>query len=268
MTRGLQELEKILGVPLYERGPRGIAVTEFGTAFTGHARAVLAQLSQAERHVEEIADADRGQVVVGTHLAGSNLLLPRAIALLKREHPLVTVIVREATPENLLVELLSGRVDVVVGRLVHPRPAGTVHRVLHQESIRAVTGTHHPLAGSDRVELDMLVEYPWIVPGVETRLRQEIEELLTRHGLTVPADRVEATSFLTVRQLLVETRMVAVIPGLIAAGDPRLTPLPIALEPIGHDVGLTLAADRRLSPATQALIRSLTTAAEAVGHES
>ncbi|GGL68850.1 hypothetical protein GCM10010095_62080 [Streptomyces anthocyanicus] len=83
-TRSLHELEDILGVPLFERGPRGVTPTVFGEAFTRHARAMLAQLTQAGRHVVELADADRGTVVVGTHLAGSTVLLPRAIAALPR----------------------------------------------------------------------------------------------------------------------------------------------------------------------------------------
>jgi DNA-binding transcriptional LysR family regulator len=58
-TRTLQELETILGVPLYERGPRGVTPTTIGEASTQHARAVLAQLSQADRHVTELADAYR-----------------------------------------------------------------------------------------------------------------------------------------------------------------------------------------------------------------
>ncbi|MEO6886539.1 MAG: LysR family transcriptional regulator, partial [Jatrophihabitantaceae bacterium] len=110
LTRALQEVEQILGVPLYDRGPRGVRPTIYGTAFTEHARSVLAQLTQAGRHVAELADAGLGTVTVGTHLAGSNLLLPRAIARMKRERPHVTVIIHEATPEALLTDLEAGRV--------------------------------------------------------------------------------------------------------------------------------------------------------------
>ncbi|WP_188589133.1 LysR family transcriptional regulator, partial [Gordonia jinhuaensis] len=119
-TRGLREVETLLGVELYARGPRGISPTVFGAAFTEHARAVLAQLNQASRHVEELANADRGSALVGIHLAGSNLLLPRAISYLKAKRQSLTVVVREGSPEFLLSELEMGHIDMIVGRLTSP----------------------------------------------------------------------------------------------------------------------------------------------------
>lgn len=257
VTRGLHDLEEILGVRLYDRGPRGITPTEFGIAFTDHARAVLAQLTHAARHIEEIADGQRGRVVVGTHLAGSNLLLPRAIAHLKADHPLVSVIVREGTPELLQVELAAGRIDLIVGRLSRPGSESLHRHALYQERIRLVVGDHHPLAGRADVTLDDVIKYPWILPGVETVLRSELESYFARNGRDLPANRVEATSFLTVRQLLIETEMVAALPALIGAEEPRIRMLPISLTPVGHNVGLTLARGRRLNPAAQAMTSSL-----------
>ncbi|NKS41249.1 LysR family transcriptional regulator [Rhodococcus hoagii] len=253
-TRSLHDIESILGVSLYDRGPRGITPTIFGEAFTAHARAVIAQLTQAGRHVVELADADRGTVVVGTHLAGSNVLLPGAIARLKRERPLLTVVVREGTPEVLLTELQSGRIDLIVGRLTSPTDEMAVRRTLYAESVELVTRRGHPLAGWSGIELGDLTQYPWILPGVETALRRELEEFFARNSLALPENRVEATSFLTVRQLLIETDMVAVLPSLIPRDDVRLTTLPITLDPIGHSVGITLSAGRTLSPSASALV--------------
>ncbi|WP_217161566.1 LysR substrate-binding domain-containing protein [Streptomyces sp. AC512_CC834] len=260
-TRSLHELEDILGVPLFERGPRGITPTVFGEAFTRHARAVLAQLAQAGRHVVELAAADRGTVVVGTHLAGSNVLLPRAIAALKKERPHLTVIVREGSPEALLLELEAGRVDLVVGRLTAPSDERMERRKLYDESVEPVVRATHPLAGRGGVELAELVEHPWILPGAETVLRREVEELFGRHGFALPLNRVETTSFLTMRQLLLETDVVAVLPSLIVRDDNRLVRLSVPLDPIGHSVGLTRSAARTLSPSAEALIESLETVA-------
>ncbi|SDY17947.1 DNA-binding transcriptional regulator, LysR family [Saccharopolyspora shandongensis] len=256
-TRSLHELEEILGVQLYERGPRGVTPTVYGEAFTEHARAVLAQLNQASRHVGELADAARGTVVVGTHLAGSNVLLPAAIARLKAERPLLTVVVREGTPESLLIELEAGRIDLIIGRLTAPSSESVTRTPLYHESVQLVVRAEHPLAAKRELGLGELLDYPWILPGVETALRRELEEFFTRHGVPLPENRVECTSFLTVRHLLLETDVIAALPTLIPREDMRLTTLPVTLEHVGHSVGITLSAGRRLSPSGLALVTEL-----------
>ncbi|MFJ9180134.1 LysR substrate-binding domain-containing protein [Streptomyces sp. NPDC102360] len=256
-TRSLHEVEDILGVPLFERGPRGVTATVFGEAFTQHARAVLAQLTRAGRHVVELAEAERGTVVVGIHLAGSNVLLPRAVAALKRAHPLLTVVVREASPEELLLDLEAGRIDLIVGRLTAPSGDGLIRHALYDESVGLVVRAGHPLAGREGVDIADTLGFPWILPGPQTTLRREVEELFVRRGLTLPRNRVEATSYLTVRQLLLETDVVAVLPALIVRDDGRLAPLSVPLEPVGHRVGVTLPAGRTLSPSGEALLKAL-----------
>lgn len=260
-TRSLRDIETILGVELYERGPRGVSPTIFGSAFTDHARSILAQLRQAGRHVVELADADRGTVVVGTHLAGSNVLLPQAIARLKSARPLLTVIVREGAPDTLLADLEAGRIDMIVGRLTSPSTDSVVRAPLHEEQVEVFAGTHHPLAGADSLTLHDLQSYPWILPGTETALRHELEQAFTRAGAALPENRVEATSFLTVRQLLHETDTVAVLPSLIGRGDTQVHSLPVTLSTISHSVGLTVAAGRPLGPSALVLVENLRTVA-------
>jgi DNA-binding transcriptional LysR family regulator len=266
VTRALQELEEILGVRLFERGGRGITPTIFGEAFTDHARSVLAELRRAGRHVAELADADRGTVTVGTHLAGSNLLLPRAIARLKRDHPYLTVIVEEATPDVLLADLASGRIDLMVGRLT-PRPgdARVSQVALHDEPIRLVARVGHPAHALHEPALGDLLGFPWVLPVPETALRHELEAIFLRDDLPLPADRVECTSILTLRHLLVETDVIAALPLLIAADDDRLAVLPTPLEPLRRTVGVTLPADRSLSPSSAALLDRLRAVAEELG---
>ncbi len=263
-SRGLHELEEILGVSLFDRGPRGVTPTVFGTAFAGHTRAVLAELAEASRHMVELAGAERGTVVVGTHLAGSNVLLPKAITRLKRDRPHLTVIVREAAPEPLLVELEAGRVDLIVGRITAPSDGRIERRKLYDEVVELVVRSSHPLAGTDEIDPADLGRYPWILPGAETVLRRELEEFFARNGIPLPSDRVETTSFLTVRQLVLDNEVIAALPSLIARDDPRLTRLAVSLEPIGHSVGLTLS-DRTSSPSVDAFISCLTAVAAEMG---
>jgi DNA-binding transcriptional LysR family regulator len=262
-TRTLQELEAILGVPLYERGPRGVTPTIIGDAFTGHARAVLAQLSQAGRQVTELADpklADphRGTVVVGTYPAESYMPLCKAIAALKGQRPLLTVIVRESSAEALSVELQAGRIDLIVGRFTSPTTESEIRTPLYDESFKICTRAQHPLALRRRMAFTDLGDYPWIIPGTETALRSEIEQLFARHAMPLPQNRIEASSYLIVCQLLVESDFIAVLPSPVERYGPGLRALPILFEPLGrHSVGITTAAGRALSPCAKALIQRL-----------
>jgi DNA-binding transcriptional LysR family regulator len=256
-TRTLHELEAILGVLLYERGPHGVTPTTIGKAFTGHARAIIAQLSQAGRQVTELADPHRGTVVVGTYPAGSNMLLSQAIAGLKGERPLLTVIVREGPPEAMSTELQAGHIDLIVGRFTSPTNESEIRTPLYDESIEIFTRAQHPLAQRRTIALADLGDHPWIIPGTETALRREIEQLFTRHAMPLPENRIEAPSYLIVRQLLLEGDFIAVLPGPIQRYEPGLRALPISFQPLGHSVGITTAAGRALSPRANALIHSL-----------
>lgn len=261
VTRGLQEAEEILGVQLFERGPRGVTPTIFGESFIAHARSIIAQLQDAGSQIELLSRAEIGRVRVGTHLAGSNLLLPNAIASLKSELPRLTVLVREATPDLLTNALLAGEIDLVVGRLISEAPPPLIQERLHLEPIVLVARAGHPVHQRRRPRLGALTGYPWIFPIAQTALRSELEETFLAEGVDIPENRVECTSILTLRHLLVTTDSIAALPLLIAHNDPQLAVIDTRLPLIRRSVGVTLPGDRPRSPATEALLTHLRSAA-------
>src|SRR5688572_12125827 len=61
----LKDLEDVLGVPLFERLPRGMRPTAYGEAMIRHSRTALASLNQAHDEVQELKAGRFGQVTVG-----------------------------------------------------------------------------------------------------------------------------------------------------------------------------------------------------------
>jgi DNA-binding transcriptional LysR family regulator len=197
-------------------------------------------------------------VTVGSHLAESNLLVPQAIERLKAGHPRVTMVVREATPEVLRAELETGRGDLIVGRLSSAGTlANAVHEALYEEHIALVCRAGHPAAALSDPVLSDLVGYPWILPGIETALPGELENVFVRNGIGLPVNRVETTSILTVRHLLTRTDAIAALPALIAADDPGTVTLSFPLEPMNRTVGVTLPSHGSRTPSTEALVAEL-----------
>ncbi|MFI9551594.1 LysR substrate-binding domain-containing protein [Nonomuraea endophytica] len=255
-TRGLREVEQILGVELFTRGPRGVTPTVFGTAFVDHARAVQAELRRAGDRITGLANGETGTVTVGTLLAATNVLLPRSIAALKAERPGITVIVREGTFDSLVPRLIDGDTDLVLGRL---NPIDDRHGLrqipLYDEPILLVARSGHP--ASTASTLAGLLGYPWILPLEQTSLRQELEQVFKTQDLPLPEDRVECTSILTIRSLLLQTDMVAALPALLVRSDPQLVCLPVPLASVKRSVGVTLPGSRALTPAAKVMLDHL-----------
>ena len=267
VTRGLREVEGILGVSLFERLPRGVQPTVYGEAFLAHAGAVLAQLRSVEDRIEQLRRGELGTINVGAHFAGSKLL-PLAIAGLKREHPQVMVTVGEAIPEILERQLLSGEIDLIVGRLPS-KASDRIRRLkLHDEPFRVVTRVGHPVHELPSLQVADLAGFPWILPPVQTRLREELERVFADQGVEFPEDLVECTSIVTLRELLRASDMISAVPIFVAAQDPTLQLLPTDLSSIRRSVGVVVDAERPLPPAASILIRHLTEEAAAMTAEA
>lgn len=166
-TRTLHELEALADLPLFVRVPRGMRPTVYGEALTEHARAVVAEIRRAGDHLTGLRQGLDGTVTVGTLLAGANVLLPRAVAGLKRERPRLTVVVREGTPDVLHPALLAGELDVIVGR-VGSTPTegdGLRQRKLYREPIRLAVRSGHPLLDTADVTLADTLGFPGSCPS-------------------------------------------------------------------------------------------------------
>jgi DNA-binding transcriptional LysR family regulator len=122
VARRLSALEEAVGASLFNRSPRGIALTEAGLALAGHAERIEAEVMEASARLEERERAITGTVRLATTEAfGTFLVAPNANKLHAR-HPDLQL---ELVPESRTVSLSSREADLAVvlnrpprGRLV------------------------------------------------------------------------------------------------------------------------------------------------------
>ncbi|MCX4792315.1 LysR substrate-binding domain-containing protein [Streptomyces sp. NBC_01221] len=249
VTRALRELEEILGVSLFERGPRGVTVTAFGAAFVEDARAIIRRMRQAARRLDALAAEEGGTVAVGTHLTGTDGFLPRAIHRLKRSRPRVVVELVEAPHERLVSQLSSGVLDIVVGRVDMSADIPCVRQVrLYTEGVKLVVRAGHPAAAQPDVTLDALRGYPWIFPGAETAVSRELFAAFADRDLAPPEDRIISTSLSVPEILLLESDAVAALPGHMALDDGRFQVLQCDGFSLDRTVGVLLPQERSMTP--------------------
>lgn len=268
-TKIIQDLEVDFGVELINRTNRGTVPTIFGDTLIRHSKLVFAQLSHAVQEMEDLRDGKSGRVVIGTLLAASTELLPTAISLLLVERPNVSIKIIEGTNDVLIPALLSGDIDLVVGRLPSRRQHGEIiQEKLLDDKIVAFVSAQHPLAGAKRVGFDDLREFGWILPPAETSLRRQIDRFFLKQDQYTPPIVVESVSYLANRALLKTQNLIGLAPSQVmqydfARGD---------LIPLQWDVPLGVGAigvSRRagvLSPPAQACSQALQRVAADLTH--
>ncbi|SCF38325.1 DNA-binding transcriptional regulator, LysR family [Micromonospora viridifaciens] len=177
VSRQIAALEAELGSPLFDRLPRGVALTEPGRCLLGHAEAVLDRLDAARRDLAALRDLTAGRLRVGAFPTAVAALVPQALATFRSAHPQVALSLVEGLTPGLLERLLAGDADVVVVSAAPDRPLDDerfdLHRLVDEVLLVAVPRTHR-LAHRRTVRLRELAEDAFIAGSAtaeETLLR-------------------------------------------------------------------------------------------------
>ncbi|WP_333826691.1 LysR substrate-binding domain-containing protein [Pararhodobacter sp.] len=261
VTKALQEVEATLGCSLFHRTNRGVVTTPSGDVLAAHARVMLTQLDHAEQELTNLRDGASGIVTVGTLLAASVSLLPKAIAHVRAGRPRLTVRTVEGPNASLMPLLRQGALDMVVGRLpVYRQRDGIAQERLLEDQAAIVMRRDHPLSRHPGPGPADLLRWDWILPPQDTTMRRQVDDLFREKGLQAPVAGVETLSVLITRDLLLHSDMLAIWPAEVAQAEDALgivSVLPFDLSHTGRPVGISTREGGRLSPAAEALIDAL-----------
>ena len=114
LSRQIRDLEEELGVELFRRTAKSLALTEAGKIFLIEARAVLLRAEQAVQTVRAMASGDRGQIRVGYAPSLTVELLPRALRLFEDECARIRVTLHDLSTEECVQRLANRKIDVAL----------------------------------------------------------------------------------------------------------------------------------------------------------
>ena len=214
VSKAVGELELTLGLPLLERGRRGVTPTPFGEALVRRSKTLTDELQGALHELAAIAEPGTGEVRLGSMETLQAGLVAAAIKEHLREHPGVHFTVEFAHASHLIDHFLKERlVDFVIARpLSLPLPPGVDGEALFRDRLRVVVGLQHPLARRRRLDLADLMDETWILSPNEVRAESPVVEALTAQRLALPKRLVIGGSLQMRHHLLSDGRYVTVVP--------------------------------------------------------
>lgn len=151
LSQQIRVLETQLGVTLFERLPRGMALTDAGQAFLADAYEVVRKLDQAVDDVRRVAAGIKGRLSVGfTSSAALHPFVPTVIRAFRSDAPSVSLMLDESSTGDLLDGLRDGHIDVAFIR----QPQGNTGEIIVvpvlEESMVLAVPSAHPLALTGR----------------------------------------------------------------------------------------------------------------------
>jgi DNA-binding transcriptional LysR family regulator len=245
--RAARELERLIGVPLFEKTSFGITPTREAEKLARRARLAFAEIAQARAEVHALSGGESGRTVIGAMPLARSFLVPTALLEFTQQYPEHSVAIVEGTYEHLLASLRSGEADFLIGALRSPAPvADVVQEHLFDDPLAIIVRARHPLLARKRVTVAALSKYPWIVPRAGTPLRAHFHEMFETAGLPSPTRAIECKSLIAARALLLESDRIMLLSAHqihyeLEAG--LLVALPHPAGDVERPIGLTMRHD-------------------------
>ena len=260
LSQQLRKLEDELGVALFERTTRSVALTPAGEALLPLMHQVLAGVDQIKFDAQALSGTVAGRLTVGMmEVPSESLDVAALMATFHARYPEVSVTLRSGGSDLLIEAVRDRKLDVaVVGSNVSTPTGRLTFTELFTEPLVAVLPSSHELAGRRSVLLDQLAALPFIDFPPGYGLRHE-----TDRGFAGVTRRVafEVTRVDEVIQFVSQDLGVALLPESVAisrVGDnPRLALRPVAGANLYRQVNLVAPARPLRSAASQAFIGCL-----------
>ncbi len=197
----VKALEDELGLPLFERGAKGMTLTPAGMRLMDYAEKVLAARQELIHEAGRIKGAVSGNLRIGTVGDAQMLRLGPILARMAERHPHVTIQLRSGFSGTVIEDVLHGRLDAGFTVFSDEPRAGALARIgLMKFALRLAA----PAGWRVRVERagwDELAALPWIGMPPSTFCGRLAEAVFQRRG-GAPHKIVEADRNATVQNLI------------------------------------------------------------------
>jgi len=269
VSKAISELERTLGVSLFDRSSQGVEPTPYGRALLEAAVNVFDEMRQGFKRIEFLADPTSGELAVGCPEIIQAGVLPAITEHFLRQHPRVQLrVIHADTALMQFDQLRKHNVELLIGRM--PRPFvedDLVSEPLFDEPFAAVAGKDSRWARRRQIELAELAGEAWVLPPPDSVPGGLIAEIFREQGLKPPRAGILTLSIQLTTTMVATGRFVGLLPGSVARFSAKragLKILPVRVPTVLGSVDVITVKNRTPSPLAQQFIRSARAVAKSI----
>jgi len=261
VSKTIAEMERTLGVRLFERGSQGVELTTYGAALLNCGVAVFDEMRQGLKQLEALSDPASGEVRIGCSEITMAGLLPAIVERFSQQYPRVRIqVILAQTALLQFQELRQRSIDLLIGRIPQDLLSDDLAlETLFEEPFLAVVGTGNKLARKRHVELADLVNEPWIMPPYDSVPGSMFLRIFRARSVQPPQPAITTLSAQLTVTLIAAGKFVGMLPSSVARFNERagLQILPLTLPPVHLAASIVTVKGRTLNPAAELFVKSL-----------
>ncbi len=265
LTKSIQQLERTLGVPLFERSRKGVSLTSFGEALHVRAKRIEAECNFIERETEEMLNGQGCELTIAAGSIWSSLLLPRIVSEIQQSWPNSSFIVLRSSGSQFPALFASGEIDVGLGALDSIVASGEklaedfVYERIAEIATAFFAHKSHPLHDQAEVTAEQLCSFPWAVFRSDPELNKRVSAYFALKGLGQPRTILTSDSVSGVMETLRTTHMITCLPAPLQtiATLFDVSPLPAGHSPWKFQTGIMYRTANAGYPLFEELVKRL-----------
>ena len=256
LSRQVHDLEKELGVRLFERAGRRIRLSGAGEDLLRRGRQLLADAQSLGEHARALGRGDRGALRIGATPQTLQSLVAGFMTRYRRLRPGVEVHLTEEGGIRLLALVERGELHLALGPV--PRDQRLQARRIFPYRVLAVAARAHRLGRRRTVELGELRDEQLLLLRRDFGSRVTFDAACRTAGLR-PRTMFESGEPHSLVALAEEGHGVAIVPSTVRVGAQRVRAAPIVWSgrSLGGDVAVTWNPQRFLPPYAEAFVEQL-----------
>ena len=229
VSQAIMALERALGVPLFDRTPRGVEITMYGAALLRRGQAAFDELRLGVKDIEFLTNPEVGEVRVASSIASAAGLLPPVIERFSLRYPKVSLThIGTSTQQVGLAALHERKADLVLTHLLKAFEGDLTEKlqaeVLFYDRMCLVAARQSRWARMRKVTLADLSDAVLISPPSDTPGGAAVIEAFRAAALPMP--QVVTTLSVAVRNLLsMREHFVSAVPASVLRLNPDLQSL-------------------------------------------
>lgn len=201
VSKRLSALESQLGVSLFDRIGRQVALTESGHKLLPRARHILRELEDTQREISNLSGEISGTLSLATsHHIGLHRL-PPILRTYSQQYPNVVLDIAFMDSEKAHQETLHGAIELAIATLAPTADEHLYTQEIWPDPLAVVIAPDHPLSQRNQITLPILSDHPVILPGDNTYTGQIIKALFAKEHLSLNV--LMATNYLETIKMLV-----------------------------------------------------------------